>query len=298
MPNNVLTVGNVKIISLADTVIPANILDFIPGTKPGDWAKYSKEIDEKGALRKPMNIAAFLVITPRHKVLVDAGIGPVPWPSSPHLKGTLLTKLKRAGFRPDEIDIVFATHVHLDHMGWCAVLDGDKLTRTFSKAKYVVPKTDWDSLFDTRNIVYRRRPKDVSERGVEILLWSKPLAERMAVFGNIEHTTRDGENIIPELKVMDTPGHSPGHQSVLLSSKGERVFFPGDAIHMPPQLDVPGRIVGADVHPKLGAKTRARVAKWMESEGVLVASTHFPAPGFGHVVRGKGRRYWRPLKTK
>ena len=297
MANNVLTVGNAKIISLHDTVIPSRMTDFIPGTKPGDWKKYPKEVDEKGFARKPMNIAAFLVITPKQKVLVDAGIGPVPFPSSPDLIGSMLGRLKRTSVQPEDIDIVFATHVHLDHMGWCAVLDGNKLTRTFPRAKYVVPQADWDALYDPK-AVYKRRPKDTSDQGMEIMSWSKPLADRMAIFGNIEHTTEDGQNITPELKVMDTPGHTPGHQSVLLSSKGERIFFPGDAMHFPVQLDVPERIVGADVHPKLGARTRAKVSKWMEKEGIMVASCHFPAPGYGHVVRGKGRRYWQPLKSK
>ena len=225
MASNILTVGNVKVVSLSDAINPIRVTDFFPNEKLDEWKKYPQDVDGKGWIRKPINIAAFLVITPTHKVLIDAGIGPVPWPTYPGLRGNMLGKLKRSGVRPDEIDIVFATHVHLDHMGWCAVLDGDKLTRTFSKAKYVIPKTDWDSLFEPERIIYKRHPADVSEQGVEILMWSKPLAERMAIFGNIEYTTEDGQNIVPEMKVMNTPGHTPGHQSVLLASGGSDYSF-------------------------------------------------------------------------
>jgi glyoxylase-like metal-dependent hydrolase (beta-lactamase superfamily II) len=94
---------------------------------------------------------------------------------------------------------------------------------------------------------------------------------------------------------VDTPGHTPGHQSLMVSAGNERAFIVGDAIHMPVQVDVPERVVGADVHPKLGAKTRTETVEWLEREGLMAAIGHFPAPGFGHIVRGNGKRYWQAL---
>lgn len=61
------------------------------------------------------------------------------------------------------------------------------------------------------------------------------------------------------------------------------------------QLHVPEWVAQADVQPELGMRTRVETLDWLEKEGLVVAAGHFPAPGFGRVVKGEARRYWQPL---
>jgi hypothetical protein len=61
------------------------------------------------------------------------------------------------------------------------------------------------------------------------------------------------------------------------------------------QLEIPDWEAHADVQPELGRKTRRETLDWLEKEGIRVAAGHFPSPGFGRIVRGKGRRYWQSL---
>jgi glyoxylase-like metal-dependent hydrolase (beta-lactamase superfamily II) len=95
---------------------------------------------------------------------------------------------------------------------------------------------------------------------------------------------------------VPTPGHTPGHVSILITSKGERALVLGDAAHSPVQLiDQPDWVSRADMDPELTRQTRRALADRLERENILVAAGHFEAPGFGRIVRLEGRRYWQGL---
>jgi len=111
----------------------------------------------------------------------------------------------------------------------------------------------------------------------------------------------DGETVIPPttlaagVNVIATPGHTPGHAGVVLSSGGERAFILGDAISCPVQLEETEWSGMGDMDPKLARRTQEAVAREAESSGALLATSHFPDLTFGRVLRGEGRRYWQPL---
>jgi glyoxylase-like metal-dependent hydrolase (beta-lactamase superfamily II) len=98
-----------------------------------------------------------------------------------------------------------------------------------------------------------------------------------------------------ELTALPTPGHTPGHMSILISSQGERALILGDAVHHPAQLQEPDWVSRADMDPDQARVTRRALLDRLESEETLIAAGHFPAPGFGNLVRLNGRRYWQPL---
>jgi glyoxylase-like metal-dependent hydrolase (beta-lactamase superfamily II) len=102
-------------------------------------------------------------------------------------------------------------------------------------------------------------------------------------------------SITRELTAVPTPGHTPGHVSILVTSQGQRALVLGDAAHNPAQFEEPDWVSRADMDPELTRQTRRALLDRLEREDILVMAGHFEAPGFGRVVRLNGRRYWRGL---
>ena len=98
-----------------------------------------------------------------------------------------------------------------------------------------------------------------------------------------------------DLTAMPTPGHTPGHMSILITSQGERGLILGDAAHNPAQLQETDWVSRADMDPEVTRQTRRALVERLEREQIVVAAGHFPAPGFGKVLRLQGRRYWQVL---
>jgi glyoxylase-like metal-dependent hydrolase (beta-lactamase superfamily II) len=98
-----------------------------------------------------------------------------------------------------------------------------------------------------------------------------------------------------ELTTLPTPGHTPGHMSIMISSQGERALILGDAAHNPAQAQETDWVSRADMDPAQTRITRRSIMERLEREGILVAAGHFPAPGFGKIVHMAGRRYWQAL---
>ena len=294
MTSGRLTIGNLEILSLPDaTLRGSNISDFFPGEPKEAWDAYRDEVGEDGLIKTPVNLASFLISSNEHLALVDTGIGSEavhPFPKG----GVLLDEMRSAGVRPEDVNIVFATHLHFDHIGWHVTMRGDSPEPTFPNARYVFPKVDWDALLEPDEVTMGRHPGDYSAGAAKGFAASRPIAERLEQIGNMELVNGD-HNITDEITTVDTPGHTPGHMSLLVSSAGERLFVLGDVAGIPAQLEVPERVFAPDVHPDLGRKTRMETVKWLEREGLMVASAHFPAPGFGRVLRGESKRYWHAL---
>jgi len=188
---------------------------------------------------------------------------------------------KAKGVRPEDVDVVVMTHLHRDHVGWNLTPQGGKYVPTFPKARYWMSKKDWDTSHqsDVQPTRYPNAPSCV---------W--PLAELGLVeFMNGEHS------ITRELTAVPTPGHTPGHMSILVTSKGERALVLGDAAHSPVQVLEPDWVSRADMDPDLTRETRKALLDRLAREQILVAAGHFEAPGFGRIVRLEGRRYWRGL---
>ena len=101
-----------------------------------------------------------------------------------------------------------------------------------------------------------------------------------------------------ELTAIPTPGHSPGHNSLLVSSGGEQALVSGDAIVHPAQATEPTWNVQFDMDKEQAARTREMLLAWLEADGITVAAGHIPGSGFGRIARHGGRRYWQTLETE
>lgn len=291
-----LRVGDLEIIALSDATIPGDIELFFPDHGPEDWQDYPEYVDEEGNNREQVNLGSYLIVSDDKKVLVDTGIGPAVTEGFSDVTGDMLPTMQdQCGFGPEEVDLVFATHMHYDHIGWHVTKAGDQLKTSFPNAKYLIPKVDWDSIWNPSLPMSGTHAHDYSENAAEIFHLARPIAEAIEQVADVE-TVTGGYSITDQITTVDTPGHTPGHQSLMIASRRERLFIMGDAIHLPVQMDLPERVMGADVHPQLAVTTRTNTVEWLEREGLMTAVGHFPHPGFGHVIRGEAKRYWQPLK--
>ena len=106
----------------------------------------------------------------------------------------------------------------------------------------------------------------------------------------------EGETALTgEVSTLPTPGHTPGHTCVAISSGKQKGIVLGDAIHHPAQITEPGWTPSPDHNPRLSAETRTALVQRLEADDAVGFGGHFRSPGFGRVARKHGRRYWQPL---
>ena len=285
MDRNCTTIGRVTVLALWDggteaDVHPATLSDVFPAVPAERWAPYRARLpacfpspDEWVADFNP-----WLVRTTDRTVLVDAGVGP-PTGRWPGATGGLLDSLNARGIRPEDVDVVVLTHLHVDHVGWIMTDDG---VPTFPRARYVLSRNEW---------AFVQRPAGRNADEVSI---AQDVA-RLADLGMLDLLT--GETALTdEVRVIPTHGHTPGHLSVLVASDGQQGLLMGDLVHHPAQVSEPGWCTVWDVAPGAAAATRTRVLELVEREGIVAASYHFPAPGFGRIVRQGDLPAWVPLE--
>jgi glyoxylase-like metal-dependent hydrolase (beta-lactamase superfamily II) len=267
-----ITVGNVEIVAVLDMIPPPRRPDeFFEGVTLDDWKPY-EDILEDGQIQ--LYYLCFFVRSQGKTVMVDTGMGPGPHPSRANRTGDLLDQLRRQGVSPEDVDIVVHSHLHADHVGWNLDLSGKTPKPYFPRARYLVPRTDWE---------YFTKP--------EVRDSVMPL-EKLGLMDLI-----DGDhNVTGEITTLDTPGHTPGHQVLLISSQGERAMIVGDAIDSKVQVLEPGWCANVDTSKDDSRRSRRGLLDRAESEDYVVAAGHFhPKDHIGKVVRLEGRRYWQAL---
>jgi glyoxylase-like metal-dependent hydrolase (beta-lactamase superfamily II) len=283
-----LTVGNVEIVALDDGAVdfPFPLTQIFPGTTQEAWASYRGRYPEvfAGPDTWRAHWGGYLLRSEGRNILVNTGVGSAL--SNPGVvnnlnggvDGRLLHELQALGVRPEDVDIVFFTHLHPDHVGYNLSQRGPNSKAMFSRARYVVHQADWEA-FDSREV----------QELFPFSFWEETLGP-LANLGVLDFLS--GESALTnEITAIPTPGHTPGHMSLLVNSAGERAVILGDvAIH-------PAQVTEADWHfafeldQAQANRTRREFLDRLATEGTIVAACHFPAPGFGKIVRIEGRRY-------
>jgi glyoxylase-like metal-dependent hydrolase (beta-lactamase superfamily II) len=279
MAKHVIRVGNVEIMALSDGMLEFDLCNFFPTIAEDRWEPYAAHLTDEHKVR--FNLGSYLIRDDGRTILVDTGLGPKPSdvPDAPW--GQLLHDFQANGVRPQEVDMVVMTHLHRDHVGWNLLPQGRNYAPTFPNARYWMSAKDWEACHQP-DVQPQRFPN------APTCVW--PLAE----MGLVE--LMPGEHSLTrQLTAVPTPGHTPGHMSILITSGGERALVLGDAAHSPVQLNEPDWVSRADMDPDLTRQTRRALIDRLEREQILVAAGHFAAPGFGRIVRLEGRRYWQGL---
>ena len=278
MPANKITIGNVEVTSLSDGLLEFEATGFFPSVPIEDWLAYEGVLTPEHHFS--VNMGSYLVRSDGHTILVDTGLGPKPEDAPDGPGGELLVDLSAKGIRPSEIDMVVMTHLHRDHVGW-NVFSQDGVDRpTFPNARYWASAVDWEHFRQPDWLTsYQTTRKCVL-----------PLVE----LGLLEFM--DGEHALTsELTTLPTPGHTPGHMSIVISSQGESGLILGDVAHHPLQVHETSWCSRADIDPETATATRRSLVERLEREGTTVLAGHFTSPGFGKLVRLDGRRQWQAL---
>jgi glyoxylase-like metal-dependent hydrolase (beta-lactamase superfamily II) len=276
-----LKVGEIEVVALSDGVSRLPPM-FYPGL---DVDSHPEVMDQDGTVHIPTG--CFLIRTSGRVVLVDAGLGPVnlPFPEGmpaarpepgqpvPYLAegGLLPSALADAACRPADVDTVFLTHLHPDHVGWVAPHG----TPFFENATVVFGAADWEPL------VMSAAVDDPGRRGLEAAV----SAERT---GPIEG---DMVPIAPGLTARHAPGHTPGHYVLVIASGAERAYLLGDAVQCPLQLTETDISFLTDIDPALARRTREALFDVLEDEQAAVGMDHFPGLEFQRVLPGAGRQW-------
>ena len=290
MPGTTITVGNVEITAVHDNEGALPLTMVFPGVEPELWTPYQQRYPECFNGDNNENLAVhfncFLIRSEGQVILVDTGAGSMA--TNPGtvtafaggIDGRLLTDLEAAGVNREDIDTVFLTHLHPDHVGWNINNDGASPVPAFPKARYVFHKDDWEAF---------RPPRDSEIFG--LTYWEETLAP-LETAGVIEPLS--GEHAITsEITAILTPGHTPGSMSLSIDSAGEKALVMGDVFHGPPQVSEPDWVFSFDADPDVAIQSRKKMLDRAESENAIMAICH--STGFGRIVIQEGRRYWQGI---
>ncbi|WP_327659465.1 MULTISPECIES: MBL fold metallo-hydrolase [unclassified Streptomyces] len=277
------TVGDVTVHRIDETPLPpATGPWLLPDATPGlvaqqDWLR-PDFADAEGTLRIDSHTFAFTVGGLR--VLVDTGIGNGKERANPawhDLDTDYLRTLTAAGFPPDSVDLVILTHLHADHVGWnTRMVDGDWVP-TFPRARYLTSRTErefWAAyeMEEAREQMFRDSVLPVEEAGLLDLV----------------DVPAEGLTVAPGLRLLPTPGHTPGHVAVELTGHGGTAVITGDCVHHPVQLAHPAIGACVDIDPHRSESSRRALLDSLAGTDTLVLGTHFAPPTAGRVVTHDG----------
>lgn len=276
-------IGAVRVTRIEESTGPG----FTPEQLFPDWSQEAVRLHwdwlvphyfDPGVGRLLTSIHTWLLQTPAHNILVDTCAGNHKQrefsPRFHQLETPWLERLAETGLRPQDIDVVLCTHLHVDHVGWNTCLQDGRWIPTFPKARYLFSRIEHDHWSPQANpaIVERHPGKEQIYQDSVLPVVAAGLA-----------TLTDGEHVIDDwVAVTPAPGHTPGHVVVRIAGQDAKAVFSGDILHHPIQVVNPGWNSRFCELPEQAAHTRREVLAYCAEEEALLMPAHFAHP---HVAR-------------
>lgn len=274
-----MMVGQFEVTALNDgtTQLPADKL--LQGIKPDNLQRLLAVEHLRSPVETSFN--AFLVNTGNKLILIDAGTGAAFGPDSGHL----LQSLKAAGYSPEQVDEVYLTHLHLDHIGGLS----DGTSRAFPNAVVRVDKKDADYWLDPAKAAAAPTAAKPYFEGAAKTLQPYIAAGKFTPFDHDQELT-------PGISSKAEAGHTAGHDNFVIQSGGQKLIVIADLIHVGAvQFPRPQVTIGFDTEPKEAAAQRRAAFDDAVKQGYWVAGSHLSFPGIGHINKdGNGYR-WLPI---
>jgi glyoxylase-like metal-dependent hydrolase (beta-lactamase superfamily II) len=266
-----------RVIEQETTFMPA--LEMLPDLTPEllaenkSWLQKARALDDNGGLI--LCFQSYVIETPHHTILVDSCIGnDKERPARPnwHLKtdDSYMRALAAAGFSFGDIDFVMCTHLHSDHVGWNTRLENGRWVPTFPNARYVFGRTEFDYWTE------QNAKAEVPAFADSVL----PIVD----LGKAD-IVRNDHMIGDHLRILPTPGHTPGHVAFTLGRGKDDAVLCGDLMHTPLQTHYPELSAKFDADPKQAAVTRRSLLERYCDTETLCCTAHFPSPSTGKIRR-------------
>jgi glyoxylase-like metal-dependent hydrolase (beta-lactamase superfamily II) len=284
------TVGDVRVTRVQESLITLPLEVMYPGSHPSALEGHEHWLRPYLADDGTLGLSTHgLVLESQGKViLVDTCVGTrevAEYPDLSNQPSTFLADLEAAGFQRDEVDYVVCTHLHIDHVG-CNTIQDESGTwvPTFPNARYLFSKVDyehWDS-------------------GAEGAAWTFGGAVRPVYEAGAADLVDMDRVITSEVHLVPSPGHSPGHVCVAISSNGQEGVISGDVTHHPVQYIEPDWRMFLDGDPELAARTRKDFISRYANSGTRIFGSHFPgdSTGFLEIVDDKIQFVPKPTQVR
>lgn len=278
-------IGDVRVRAAVEVAIPVPAAGLIAELTLESAAEHlgwlqPDYVDEAGNIR--LAVQSFLVESGDTRILVDACFGhghELPYDLGLDTRAFPAT-LAAAGFGRDDVDVVVNTHLHIDHVGWNVTLaDDGSWEPTFPNAEYLFGRVEYDHWANDPD------PNKANEESVQLV-----------VDRGLARLVPDDHVITPEVRLVPTPGHTPGHVSVRIESGGQVGLISGDMVHHPVQIARPDWPSVPDYDPEAAMATRRSTFAALADTDVLLLGTHFNEPAGGYVRSAGNGWIWAAHK--
>jgi len=277
-----MMLGDIEVTALLDGTVALNPKQLFAHTPVETIDTALAQAYDKAPVETSVN--GFLINTGSKLVLIDTGAANLFGPTL----GNLVSNLKAAGYKPDDIDEIYITHMHPDHVG--GLMAGDKLA--FPNAIVRADKQDADHWLDEANMAKATKDTQRFFQGAMASLKPYVTAGKFQSF--------DGDtDLAPGIRAVARHGHTPGHTAYMIESKGEKMLVWGDLVHVAAlQFGDPAAVIGFDVDTKAGAAQRNASYTEAAKQSYWIAAAHTPFPGIGHVKVAKKGFVWVPASYR
>ncbi len=273
--------GDFEVTAISDGTVKLPMLKLLTNTKPEAVAKALKA----GFLNEMVetSVNTYLINTGSKLVLIDTGAAGLFGPTL----GNLLTNLQAAGYKPEQVDEIYITHMHPDHVGGLM----DKTTMAFPNATLRIDKADTDYWLSDANLAAAPEGSKGFFQGAMASVNPYVAAGKLKTFSG------DTE-LVPGVRAVSAYGHTPGHTVYTVESKGQKLMLWGDLMHAAAvQFNNPSVTIQFDSNNKQAEAARKKAFADAAKGGYLVGITHVAFPGLGHLsANASGKGYtWVPL---
>lgn len=276
-----MMLGDFEVTSLSDGTVQLPMLKLLTNTSPATVAAALK----KGYLKESVetSVNTYLVNTGTRLVLIDTGAASLFGPTL----GKLLNNLQAAGYKPEQVDEIYITHMHPDHVGGLMAAS----SRAFPNATLRIAKADTDYWLSQANLAAAPDGAKGFFQGAMASVNPYQTAGKLQPFeGDTE--------LVPGIRTLSSAGHTPGHTAYLVESKGQKLLLSGDILHFAAlQFANPKVTIQFDTNSAMAMKAREHLLADAAKNGYVVGLTHVAFPGLGHVrAADQGKGYaWVPL---
>jgi glyoxylase-like metal-dependent hydrolase (beta-lactamase superfamily II) len=274
-----MMLGDFEITALSDGTVDLKPKELLTRTTPAHVGQMLARSFETEIV--PTSVNAFLINTGDKLILVDTGAAKLFGPTL----GNLLSNLAAAGYKPEQVDAVLITHMHPDHVGGL-VADG----------KIAFPNATVHA--DQRDAAFWLSSAELDKAPAAMKGFFQGAAASLNPYvGAGKLKTFDGStDLFPGIRAVAAPGHTPGHTTYVIESKGEKLVLWGDLMHVAAvQFPEPAVTIAFDTDSPAAARERAKAYADAAKGRYLVAGAHLPFPGIGH-LRADGKGYaWVPV---